>query len=69
MEAQRTRDGVKLMADGDKAASKGMFRKPDWDIAGGCYEKAGVAFKTGKAYDQAIQAYFKASDAMFKADA
>ncbi|KAG0171529.1 hypothetical protein DFQ28_000874 [Apophysomyces sp. BC1034] len=69
MEAQRIREGVKLMQEGDKASSKGLFRKPDWDIAAGCYERAAVSFKIAKSYDQAVQAYAKASEALFKADA
>ncbi|ORY93878.1 hypothetical protein BCR43DRAFT_442992 [Syncephalastrum racemosum] len=68
MEAQRIRDGVKSMQEGDKAASKGLFRKPDWDVASGCYDRAATAFKVGKSYDQAVQAYVKASEAFFKAD-
>ncbi|KAI9321548.1 hypothetical protein BX666DRAFT_1851168 [Dichotomocladium elegans] len=68
MEAQRIRDGVKLMQEGDKASSKGLFRKPDWDVASGCYEQAAICFKNAKSYDQAVQAYMKASEAFFKAD-
>ncbi|KAF7729568.1 hypothetical protein EC973_004243 [Apophysomyces ossiformis] len=69
MEAERIREGVKLMQEGDKASSKGLFRKPDWDIAAGCYERAAVSFKIAKSYDQAVQAYAKASESLFKADA
>ncbi|KAI9260494.1 hypothetical protein BDA99DRAFT_512285 [Phascolomyces articulosus] len=69
MEAQRIREGVKLMQEGDKASSKGLFRKPDWDVASGCYEHAATSFKLAKSYDQAVQAYLKASEAFFKADA
>ncbi|KAI8384375.1 uncharacterized protein BYT42DRAFT_493520 [Radiomyces spectabilis] len=69
MEAQRIRDGVKLMQEGDKASSKGLFRKPDWDVAAGCYERAATSFKIAKSYEQAVQAYGKASEALFKTDA
>ncbi|KAI9029728.1 soluble NSF attachment protein [Phycomyces nitens] len=69
MEAQRIRDGVKLMQEGDKASSKGLFRKPDWDVAAGCYERAATSFKIAKSYDQAVQAYAKTSEAFFKAGA
>lgn len=74
------------------SASKGLFRKPDWDVAAGYYERAGnvynllrdlhhdggeltksvriaTSFKIAKSYDQAVQAYGKASEALFKADA
>lgn len=69
------------------SASKGLFRKPDWDIASGCYDRAGsrdnrqqlgtlaanraplaTNFKLAKSYDQAVQAYVKASEAYFKAE-
>ncbi|KAI7887860.1 uncharacterized protein EV154DRAFT_426736 [Mucor mucedo] len=69
MDAEQIRDGVKFMQQGEKAASKGLFRKPDWDIAAGYYERAATAFKIAKSYDQAVQAYAKASEALFKADA
>ncbi|KAG2217190.1 hypothetical protein INT45_005399 [Circinella minor] len=69
MEAQRIREGVKLMQEGDKASSKGLFRKPDWDVASGCYDHAATSFKLARSYDQAVQAYLKASEAFFKADA
>ncbi|KAJ2956156.1 hypothetical protein NQZ79_g7943 [Umbelopsis isabellina] len=69
MEAERIKTAVKLMQDGDKASSKGLFKKPDWDIAGQNYERAATAFKVGKSYEQAVQAYTKASDALLKADA
>ncbi|KAL0076580.1 soluble NSF attachment protein [Phycomyces blakesleeanus] len=69
MEAQRIRDGVKFMQEGDKASSKGLFRKPDWDVAAGCYERAATSFKIAKSYDQAVQAYAKTSEAFFKAGA
>lgn len=78
-----------------RSSSKGLFRKPDWDIASGCYDQAGkhgmkrewgkkkeeeqgrliiitriaTCFKLAKSYDQAVQAYMKASEAFFKADA
>jgi hypothetical protein len=73
------------------SSQKGLFKKPDWDIAGQNYERAGMrgqslaytvncgwllmpdisatAFKVGKSYEQAVQAYTKASEALLKADA
>ncbi|KAI8579242.1 hypothetical protein K450DRAFT_243462 [Umbelopsis ramanniana AG] len=69
MEAERIKTAVKLMQDGDKASQKGLFKKPDWDIAGQNYERAATAFKVGKSYEQAVQAYNKASEALLKADA
>ncbi|KAI7904039.1 soluble NSF attachment protein [Cokeromyces recurvatus] len=69
MDAEQIREGVKYMQHGDKAASKGLFRKPDWDLAASDYERAATSFKIAKSYDQAVQAYFKASDALSKADA
>ncbi|OBZ83373.1 Gamma-soluble NSF attachment protein [Choanephora cucurbitarum] len=69
MDAEQIRDGVKNMQQGDKAASKGLFRKPDWDLAASCYERAATSFKIAKSSDQAVQAYIKASDALSKADA
>ncbi|KAL9541786.1 hypothetical protein PS6_010145 [Mucor atramentarius] len=69
MDAEQIRDGVKYMQQGDKAASKGLFRKPDWDVAASYYERAATAFKIAKSYDQAVQAYVKASEALSKADA
>ncbi|KAI8047971.1 soluble NSF attachment protein [Gilbertella persicaria] len=67
MDAEQIRDGVKNMQQGDKAASKGLFRKPDWDLAASYYEPTN--FKIAKSNDQAVQAYIKASDALSKADA
>ncbi|KAI8988830.1 soluble NSF attachment protein [Pilobolus umbonatus] len=69
MDAEQIRDGVRHMQQGDKAATKGLFRKPDWDVAAGYYERAATSFKIAKSYDQAVQAYLKQSDALYKADA
>ncbi|KAI8337287.1 hypothetical protein BC941DRAFT_353129 [Chlamydoabsidia padenii] len=68
MEAERIREGVKLMQDGEKASTKGLFRKPDWDLAASCFERAATSFKIARSYDQAVQAYTKTSEAYFKAD-
>ncbi|KAI9472178.1 MAG: hypothetical protein EXX96DRAFT_583141 [Benjaminiella poitrasii] len=69
MDAEQLREGTKYMQHGDKAASKGLFRKPDWDLAASDYERAATSFKIAKSYDQAVTAYFKASEALSKADA
>ncbi|ORZ17232.1 hypothetical protein BCR42DRAFT_326500 [Absidia repens] len=68
MEAERIREGVKLMQEGEKASTKGLFRKPDWDVAASCFERAATSFKIARSYDQAVQAYTKTSEAYFKAD-
>ncbi|ORE06500.1 TPR-like protein, partial [Rhizopus microsporus var. microsporus] len=68
MEAEQIREGVKNLQQGDKAASKGIFRKPDWDLAASYYDRAATCFKIAQSYDQAVQAYAKASEALFKAD-
>ncbi|KAG0953018.1 hypothetical protein G6F57_005513 [Rhizopus arrhizus] len=69
MEAEQIREGVKNIQQGDKAASKGLFRKPDWDLAASYYDRAATCFKIAKSYDQAVQAYAKSSEALFKSDA
>ncbi|KAL1923884.1 uncharacterized protein VTP21DRAFT_6919 [Calcarisporiella thermophila] len=69
MEASKIREGAQFMADGDKASTKSWFKKPDWDIAGQYYEKAGTCFKAARSYEQAVTAYTKASEALLKADA
>ncbi|KAI8063550.1 soluble NSF attachment protein [Gongronella butleri] len=69
MEAERIREGVKLMQSGDKATTKGLFRKPDWDLAAGYYDQAATCFKVARSFDQAVQAYTKASEALFKSNA
>ncbi|KAG9287433.1 hypothetical protein G9A89_023805 [Geosiphon pyriformis] len=68
METQKIREAVQFLADGDKAIQKNWFKKPDWDVAGSCYEKAASCFKAARSYEQAIQAYLKASDALFKSN-
>ncbi|CAG8767194.1 579_t:CDS:2, partial [Acaulospora morrowiae] len=68
MESTKIREAVKFLAEGDKATEKGWFKKPEWDVAGQNYEKAASCFKAARSYDQAIQAYQKASDALFKSD-
>ncbi|KAF9098732.1 hypothetical protein BGX29_007468 [Mortierella sp. GBA35] len=66
-EEARLKDAVDFMKEADKNTEKSWFKKPDWDIAAQYYEKAGQAFKAGKSYDQAVQAFIKASDAMIHA--
>ncbi|RKP12467.1 soluble NSF attachment protein [Piptocephalis cylindrospora] len=50
----------------EKAASKGWFRQPDWDIAAQYYDKAGATFRTAKMGDRAGDAFKKASKAYFE---
>ncbi|KAG0315784.1 hypothetical protein BGZ97_007835 [Linnemannia gamsii] len=66
-EEARLKDAIDYMKEADKNTEKSWFKKPDWDIAAQYYEKAGQAFKAGKSYDQAVQAFIKASDAMIHA--
>ncbi|CAG8436322.1 9071_t:CDS:2 [Funneliformis caledonium] len=64
----KIREAVQFLSEGDKATKKSWFKKPEWDVAGQNYEKAASCFKAARSFDQAIQAYQKASDAMFKSD-
>ncbi|KAK3831496.1 MAG: hypothetical protein J3R72DRAFT_495584 [Linnemannia gamsii] len=66
-EEARLKDAIDYMKEADKNTEKSWFKKPDWDIAAQYYEKAGQAFKAGKSYDQAVQAFIKASDSMIHA--
>ncbi|CAG8501239.1 7238_t:CDS:2 [Gigaspora margarita] len=68
LEDSKIQEAVRYLAQGDKATEKNWFKKPEWDIAGQNYEKAASCFKAARSYDQAIQAYQKASDALFKSD-
>ncbi|KAK3819984.1 MAG: hypothetical protein J3Q66DRAFT_335994 [Benniella sp.] len=67
LEESRLRDAIKYMHEADKNTEKSWFKKPDWDIAAQYYEKAAQSFKAGKSYDQSVQAFIKASDAMINA--
>ncbi|CAI2184897.1 19290_t:CDS:2 [Funneliformis geosporum] len=64
----KIREAVQFLTEGDKATKKSWFKKPEWDVAGQNYDKAASCFKAARSFDQAIQAYQKASDAMFKSD-
>ncbi|KAJ3127364.1 hypothetical protein HK098_006448 [Nowakowskiella sp. JEL0407] len=58
-------EGLKLMADGDKAISKKSFfgrSSPDFDQAVQNYEQAANCFKLAKAYSYAVDAYVKSAD-------
>ncbi|ORY05364.1 TPR-like protein [Basidiobolus meristosporus CBS 931.73] len=68
MDTQRINEGLEFLKSGDKAATKGWFRKPDWDIAGQYYDKAASCFKAARSYEKAAEAFLKAADAQFKAD-
>ncbi|KAG0265827.1 hypothetical protein BG011_003978 [Mortierella polycephala] len=67
LEDARLKDAVKFMHEADKNTEKSWFKKPDWDIAAQYYEKAAQSFKAGKSYEQSVQAFVKASDAMINA--
>jgi len=57
----------KQMKEADKLATKTLTRwKPDWDSASVLYEKAATNFKNAKAYEQAKQAFKKASNAQYQ---
>ncbi|KAI8644661.1 hypothetical protein BD408DRAFT_340128 [Parasitella parasitica] len=60
--------GNKYFQQGEKAASKSFFRKPDWDLAASYFENAATNFKIAQSYKLAVGAYEKASDAYFKSD-
>ncbi|CAG8689495.1 32900_t:CDS:2 [Racocetra persica] len=68
MEDSKIQEALRYLEQGDKATEKNWFKKPEWDVAGQNYEKAASCFKAARSYDQAIQAYQKASDALFKSD-
>ncbi|KAI1299401.1 hypothetical protein EDD11_006479 [Mortierella claussenii] len=67
LEESRLKDAIKFMAEADKNTQKSFFKKPDWDVAAQYYEKAAQSFKAGKSYEQSVQAFIKASDAMINA--
>ncbi|KAG0366006.1 hypothetical protein BC939DRAFT_448103 [Gamsiella multidivaricata] len=67
LEEARLKDAIKFMHEADKNTEKSWFKKPDWDIAAQYYEKAAQSFKAGKSYEQSVQAFIKASDAMISA--
>ncbi|KAG0314302.1 hypothetical protein BGZ99_008223 [Dissophora globulifera] len=67
IDESRLRDAIKFMHEADKSTEKSWFKKPDWDIAAQYYEKAAQSFKAGKSYEQSVQAFIKASDAMVNA--
>ncbi|KAG0204063.1 hypothetical protein BGX28_003874 [Mortierella sp. GBA30] len=67
LDEARLKDAVKFMQEADKSTEKSWFKKPDWDIAGQYYEKAAQSFKSAKSYEQSVQAFIKASDAMVTA--
>ncbi|KAI8809571.1 soluble NSF attachment protein [Cladochytrium replicatum] len=61
----KVREGMELMAAGEKALSKKSFfggKKPDYDDAVHLFEQAAIIFKNGRAYDQAVEAHIKAAD-------
>jgi len=55
------------MKEADKLTTKTLTRwKPDWDSAASIYEKAANNYKNAKAYEQAKQAFKKASNAHYQ---
>lgn len=55
------------IAEGDKHASSGFFKKPNWDAAAASYQKAAAAYRVAKAPDAARQAHQKAAHAWHQA--
>jgi hypothetical protein len=51
------------MAEGDKAASSGFFKKPNWALSASCYAKAALAFKLTKEKDACVAAHKRAAEA------
>ncbi|KAG0045960.1 hypothetical protein BGZ83_008834 [Gryganskiella cystojenkinii] len=66
-EEARLKDAIEFMREAEKNTEKSWFKKPDWDIAAQYYDKAGQSFKAGKSYEQAVQAFVKASEALILA--
>ncbi|KAF9582656.1 hypothetical protein BGW38_010929 [Lunasporangiospora selenospora] len=62
--ASRLQDALHYMREANKYAERGIFKKPDWDLAAQNYEKAAQAFKAAQSYNEAVSAYVKSSDAM-----
>ncbi|CEP16602.1 hypothetical protein [Parasitella parasitica] len=58
----------RIVLTSNRSASKGLFKKPDWDLAASHFEHAATNFKIAQSYKLAVGAYEKASDAYFKSD-
>jgi hypothetical protein len=63
MKERKMAEGAQLMAEGDKHASSGFFKKPQWELAAASYGKAGVAYKVAKEGALGCSAYEKAAHA------
>lgn len=50
MEKKKEEEGKQLLAEGDKHASSGFLKKPNWEGAASSYGKAATAFKVIFAY-------------------
>ena len=63
MEERKIKEGIALMASGEKCLKTSMFGrwKPDWESATADYEKAATAFRVAKAWAQAVGAFEKAA--------
>lgn len=55
------------MAEGDKLASSGLFKRPNWEGAAACYVKAGAAYRVAHNALAAKGAYQKAAQAWAQA--
>eukprot|EP01012_Entosiphon_sulcatum_P029636 TRINITY_DN36208_c0_g1_i1.p1 TRINITY_DN36208_c0_g1~~TRINITY_DN36208_c0_g1_i1.p1 ORF type:complete len:309 (+),score=74.65 TRINITY_DN36208_c0_g1_i1:56-982(+) len=64
----REAEAEKHIKDGKKAASKGLFKKPDWDTAATEYEKAAQIYSLLKHVEEAKGAWQLASDAHYAAE-
>lgn len=63
----KLQEADKQMKEADKFTTKTLTRwKPDWDSAAVLYEKAANNYKNAKAYEQAKQAFKKASNAQYQ---
>ncbi|KAI8818496.1 soluble NSF attachment protein [Fimicolochytrium jonesii] len=61
----KLREGMEFMTAAEKARNKKTLfgkEKPDWDMAVQGYEAAATSFKNARAFDQACEAYVKASE-------
>eukprot|EP01086_Lenisia_limosa_P016142 TRINITY_DN5732_c0_g1_i1.p1 TRINITY_DN5732_c0_g1~~TRINITY_DN5732_c0_g1_i1.p1 ORF type:complete len:291 (-),score=95.31 TRINITY_DN5732_c0_g1_i1:66-938(-) len=55
-------EAQKRLKAGEKAASKGFFKKPDWDVASVEFSKAAQMFRSQKQFEEAKKAYLRAAD-------
>ncbi|KAI8057136.1 hypothetical protein BDF22DRAFT_669718 [Syncephalis plumigaleata] len=67
-EYSRVNEALYHLKEAEKAATKGWFRKPDWEMAAQYFEKAGASFRTAQQYESAAKAFTDASDAYNKSN-